>query len=337
MWMPVEVRLGSVGLGWWGKELARAATASGEATVVSAYARSPKAREAFAAELGCRTAGTLEELLADPEIDGLLVATPHTTHTSIVLAACAAGKHVLVEKPLALTVEDSRRCIEAARAAGVVLQVGHHRRKQAAVRALKEVLRSGRLGAVCLVEAAYSAPALRNWPPGNWRRDPRETPAGSMTLMGVHMVDAIACLLPAPRRVFAFSGRPVGENVIDEVTAVLLELEGGALAYVGTSAVLTDRTTLAIHGTEGSAFAEDDGSRLFLTERGASERTELVLPETDPMGEELREFARCVRTGERPEVDGEAALQTVRVLAAVVESIERGITVDISGEGLTAP
>ncbi|HEY3428363.1 MAG TPA: Gfo/Idh/MocA family oxidoreductase, partial [Acidimicrobiia bacterium] len=120
------VKVASIGLGWWGKELARGARAAG-LEVASCYSRTEEARNAFATEVGCKPASRFEEVLADPTLDGLLVATPHKTHRLLVEAAARAGKHVFVEKPLALSLEDARACVQAGEAAGIVLQVGFQR------------------------------------------------------------------------------------------------------------------------------------------------------------------------------------------------------------------
>src|SRR3990170_3441657 len=117
--MPEPLRFASVGLGWWGRVLAESAVESGAGEAVSCYARSRETREAFAADFGCTAAPTLEDVLGDDRVEAVLVATPHTTHAPIVLAALGAGKHVFVEKPLTLTVVDGERCVRAAEEAGL--------------------------------------------------------------------------------------------------------------------------------------------------------------------------------------------------------------------------
>ena len=131
------LRVASVGLGWWGGTLAEKARAAG-IEVVAGYSRAEASREEFAATHGCRPAADLDDILADPEVEAVLIATPHSTHADLVAEAAGAGKHVFVDKPFTLTVAEAKRAIAAAETAGVVLQVGHNRRRQPANRRLKE-------------------------------------------------------------------------------------------------------------------------------------------------------------------------------------------------------
>jgi UDP-N-acetyl-2-amino-2-deoxyglucuronate dehydrogenase len=313
------VALGSIGLGWWGGELAEAVERSGRARIVTCFSRTEEARLVFAERHGCRAAGSLDEVLADDEVEGLLIATPHSTHEDMVVAAAEAGKHVLIEKPLTLTVAAGRRAIEAAGRAGIVLQVGHHRRRLAATRALKQIVDAGELGMVHLLEANLSLPGALDPKPG-WRNDPRERPLGGMTALGVHMADNLCYLVGPVARVSAFSRPLLARGSLDDVTTCILEFESGALGYLGTSLVVPKIGTLAVYGTGGAAWSEEDGARLFRQDMGETSRREQPLDAVDGLAEQLAEFATCIRTGARPEVGGEEALQIVAILEAAMES-----------------
>ncbi|MDH5423191.1 MAG: Gfo/Idh/MocA family oxidoreductase, partial [Acidimicrobiia bacterium] len=122
--MAEKVRLASIGLGWWGGILADAVTTSGKGEVVTCFARTPETRQAFAEKRGFVAADSLESILQDESIDGVIIATSHESHLPLIQAAAAAGKHVFVEKPLTLTPADGRAAIDAAKAGGVLLQTG---------------------------------------------------------------------------------------------------------------------------------------------------------------------------------------------------------------------
>src|SRR5665811_696052 len=169
----MNVRLGSIGLGWWGNELASAATRTGTAEVVACFAPPARERALFVEKHGCAEATELDDLLSDPEIDGVLIATPHSTHADLIVQAAQAGKHVYVEKPLTLTVVDADRAIAACKAAGVVLQVGHNRRRSPANRTIKTMIDRGDLGQVLFFEATHSFPILFMGALG-WRANPAE-------------------------------------------------------------------------------------------------------------------------------------------------------------------
>jgi predicted dehydrogenase len=118
---------------------------------------------------------------------------------------------------------------------------------------------------------------------------------------------------------------------IDDATSIVFEFASGGLGYLGTSWVHANRTeTITLHGTEAQAWHEAVGTRLFLARRGQKERTEETLAKVDPLVEELDEFARCVRSGTRPEVGGEEGIANTAVLEAIVESAETGRAVAVA-------
>ncbi len=199
-----KVGLGLIGLGAWGNSLATAAARCGEAKVVNGFSRTGETRKAFADKHGCRTSASLDELLSDSEVEGVLIATPHSTHEDVIERAAAAGKHLFVEKPLTLTVAGAKKAIRAAESAGVILQVGFKRRRLGATRRIREMLDKGELGVLHQLEGVISGPAGQN-PPQGWRNDRSECPAGGMTTMGVHLVDNFNYLAGPVKRVFAFS------------------------------------------------------------------------------------------------------------------------------------
>ena len=324
-----RVRVASVGLGWWGAELASAAARSGSLEVVRCYARTPQTRQRFAEQHGCRAADSLEDVLADPEVEALLVATPHSHHRAMIEAAAAAGKHVFVEKPLTLTLEDGRVAVAAAERAGVVLQVGHHRRRQPTLRRLRRMVDDGAFDVIHQVEATYFVTKYQQ-PPNSWRADPAETPVGGMTGLGVHMVDNFHYLLGPVARVAAYSKRILGRWAVDDATVIALEFASGPLGYLGTSLVLPRRCDLAVYGTALAAWSEEDGRRFFLQSKDEARRREEPVEEFDELADELAEFARCIRDGGTPETGGAEALEVVAVLQAIIAATESGRSVELS-------
>jgi len=325
--MSEAVRLASVGLGWWGGKLADATTEAG-AEIVMCFARTPAAREQFAEKYNCRAAGTLDELLSNPEVEGLLVATPHSTHATVVEEAAAAGKHVFVEKPLTLTVAEGKRAVGAAEEAGVVLQVGHNRRRQPAIRRLKSMVDDRQLGLLHHAEANLSYPKGLN-PRTGWRGDPVESPAGGMAGLGVHLIDNLMYLLGRVRRLAAFSKQIVKVSKLDDATTIMLEFESGPLGFIGTSMVIPDIASTALFGTEMAAWSEGDGTRFYIQKSGDQERAEQSIETKDTLRDELEEFARCIRGGGRPETGGAEGLEVIVVLEAMLESVREGRVVDL--------
>lgn len=327
--MSDKVRLGSVGLGWWGGMLAETANASGEAEIVSCYARTDATREDFAVRFSCGSAGSLDELLASEDIDGVLVATPHSTHADIVEQAAAAGKHVFVEKPLTLTVSEGRRAIEAAAEHGVILQVGHHRRRQPATRRIHELVQAGELGEISLLEANLSGKSGLN-PRSGWRGDPTECPLGGMTGMGVHMADNLIYLAGPARAVSTISKKTLARGPLHDATSLSIEFENGAVGYLGTSTVIPKTCTTVAFGSEGAAWSEEEGEKFYRQGIDESARHEEKVEGPDALVDQLTEFSDCIRTGRSPEVGGEEALLIVALLEAAGLSHDRGEVVELN-------
>lgn len=324
--------LASVGLGWWGRKLADAAQADGAARVATCFARSPKARESFAVDYGCRAAETFEQVLADDEVRGVLLATPHSTHAEMIQAAAAAGKHIFVEKPLALTVEEGRRAADAAAANGVVLQVGHNRRRQTANRRIKTMINAGELGVVHLLHGRILVPNDQT-PRAGWRSDPDESPVGGMTALGIHMVDTFQYLMGPITTVHAVSRRLWGAGRLDDISVITFEFERGPLGVLETSLVLPKATTTMVAGTSATVWNEDDGERFYVQRTGEQVRNEQPADPVDTVREQIAEFITCVRDRAAPEVGWRQGLAAVAVLESVVRSAATGQTVPVRRTG----
>ncbi|MDR2984733.1 MAG: Gfo/Idh/MocA family oxidoreductase [Nocardiopsaceae bacterium] len=323
-------RFGLIGLGWWGGVLTAAARASGAAEVVTCYARSPEARATFAAKNGCRAAESLDALLDDQEVDGVLIATPHTTHADLIARAAAAGRHIFVEKPLALTVAEARSAIDAAERAGVILQVGQNARRQPAIRRIKAMLEAGDLGTVLQLEGNRSGPAAHAPGLAPWRADPAESPAGAMAAMGSHVVDTLHYLAGPASRVFAFSVDRLDVRPIDDATAVTIEYESGPLGYIGTSYFVPALNWVAAYGTDASAWSEEDGARFYLQQRADPARAEQPVSTIDTIADELGEFAACVLGEGVPETGAAEGLEVAAVMEAIMRSVRDGCAVQVA-------
>lgn len=323
------VRLGIVGLGWFGGVLAESARASGVADLVSCYARSADARAAFAEKHGCRAVGELDEMLADPEVHGVIVATPHSTHAEIAVAAAEAGKHVFVEKPLTLTVADAKRVGEAAARAGVVVQVGHNRRRQPANRRIKAMIDAGELGTVLQLDGMHTAAGGHKPDLPRWRKDPAECPFGGMTALGVHTVDTFHYFVGPAKKVTAFSARIQGFNDLDEATSVLLEYESGPVASISTTYFAPPVVSVSVFGSDGAVWNDEDGKRLYTQPRSDPVRSEQEVETIDTMLDEIVEFARSIGGDGDPETGTPEAIEVAAVLEAIGRSVESGTTIEL--------
>ncbi len=321
------LRVGSIGLGWWGGNLADKGVSAG-LDIVSCYSRTEESRQDFATAHHCRPAASLEEMLSDPDVEAVLIATPHSTHADLVALVSDAGKHIFVDKPFTLSVAEAKRAMAAAEKAGVVLQVGHNRRRQPANRRLKEMVDDGELGEIHYAEANLSYPKGLN-PRTGWRGEPDESPAGGMTGLGVHMADNLNYLLGRAARVAAFSKQIVGVGKLDDVTTATVEFENGPLAFLGTSMVIPDIARTAVWGTQGAACNDKDGAVFLTQEIGSKDWVKTDIDVLDTVQDELEEFVSNVRNGKAPETGGGEGLEATVLLEGIVESAARGVVVDL--------
>jgi predicted dehydrogenase len=266
-----------VGLGWWGKTLVESGENSDAIRFVAGATRtvSPET-EAFAKDKRLRLAPSYEALLADPAIDAVVLATPHSMHAGQVIAAAAAKKHVFCEKPFTLTKREAEDAVAAVRKAGVTLGLGYNRRFHPEMTKLRERIRSGELGTVLHVEATMTFPNALFLKPSHWRAQRDETPCGGLTPMGVHAVDGMIDLCGAIDHVYCQSFRRVVEIDSDDTTSMLFRMKGGMSGYLGTMTATGPGFSFQVFGSNGSvrlegvthvagASSEERRTRLFGT------------------------------------------------------------------------
>ena len=331
------VELGIIGLGNWSRQIFQAVDQLAEVKITQCYSRYRDTREGFASEYDCLACEQYEQMVADPEIDGVVVMSANAAHEKDVTLAASSGKHIFVTKPIATTIAAGKRMIDVCSQNEVILAVGHQTRREAALRKLKEVLDSGELGVVRLVEANYSTPNGLKIKEGDWRWGEDECPGGALIQIGIHVIDTLQYLFGPVRRVLSWQDRGGLEVDMPGVTATLLEFESGLRGYLGSSYVSSFSHWIKVYGTQKNASFSELGG-LILTEDSWEEgevREDVAPPAkvTAPMPmivEEIGEFVRCIRTGESPEIGGEAALHNLAVVLAAVESDESGERVEIA-------
>src|SRR3982074_3137363 len=186
------IRAAVIGLGRGGRALVTAVQGrSDDIRFVAAHTRTRAGAEDFCRDKGVPLADSYEQILADRNVDAVVLATPHSQHERQMLQAAAAGKHIHVEKQSTLTLErpSAGAAVAAARKAGVTLAVGYCRRFHPSVVEIRNRLKDGRLGNVISLVAQHTTSTAQFIPPDNWRAAPEEAPGGAFTATGVHSVD----------------------------------------------------------------------------------------------------------------------------------------------------
>lgn len=312
-----------IGLGWWGKELVRSARDSKLLRFTRGVTLEPELAEDFAAEMGLALGTSFEEALADPSIQAVVLATPHTRHRIQVEAAAAAGKHVFCEKPFALTRVDAEAAIAACRRAGVALGVGHNRRLWPSVAKLRELVASPAFGTVMFAEGNYSHDILADTPLDNWRSAPEETRAGGMTGMGIHLIDSFAFVVGPIARVCALSTRRALAFESGDTTTALLGFRNGATATLSTCLKTPGFVwRVAVYGS--AMWAESlSETRVAVCHPGGRIET-LETPQTNHIGQNLDSFAAAALGRDAFQIDDAGILHTVAALEAVFDSVAAG-------------
>jgi predicted dehydrogenase len=247
------INAGIVGLGWWGRTLVEAVSGSSDKMRFVAGATRTHSDEvkAFAAEHKFDLRQSFDELIDDPKIDAVVLATPHSMHADQVVAAAAKGKHVYCEKPFALTKAEAEAAVEAADAAGIALGLGYNRRWHPEMTKLREQIDSGELGVVLHVEATMTFPNALMLKADAWRASREETPCGGLTPMGVHAIDGMIDLCGPIAEVYCQSFRRAVEIDADDTTSILFRMKEGMSGYLGTMTATGGGFNFQVYGSKG--------------------------------------------------------------------------------------
>lgn len=232
------------GFGWWGRHVASRLKDHPEIRVAGVIEPNPALREEIRAT-GLVAYEGFDAPLGDAGVDAVVLTTPNTLHEEQVIACAAAGKHVYCEKPLGLTAASARRSMAAVEKAGLQLGIGHERRFEPGMIALKKAIAAGELGTIMHAEAAFSHDKLIGVSPNDWRTKKDISPAAGMTAMGIHLSDLLIWFFGPVETVQAMtSSRSLGWETGDVVT-VQLGFEAGMTATF--SAVLHTPHFIRMH------------------------------------------------------------------------------------------
>ena len=338
-----DLRVALLGYGYWGPNLARNLHLRlGRAWVACADPDPARLAEVAHRYPWVRAAADPDAVLADPGVDAVVIATPARSHAQLVQDTLASGKHVLVEKPLALSTIDAVACAEAAARAGRVLMVGHTFEYNPAVTRMRALLDAGELG-----ELWYLHSQRVNL--GRIQRD-----INALWSIGPHDVSIANYLVgEAPRWVAARGARYLHADVEDVVFATL-GYAGGVLAHVHVSWLDPSklRRTTVVGSRRMVVFDDlDSEAKLRVYDKGAEpvetggfgeyqfrlRQGDLHVPRTDltePLALELEHFLDCCATGAQPRTDARNGIRVVATLEAAQQSLDKGgLQVEVAGAG----
>jgi 1,5-anhydro-D-fructose reductase (1,5-anhydro-D-mannitol-forming) len=327
----MTVRWGFIGASIWARSrMIPAVQAVDGAVAVGVLSTSPERGEALRREAGLeRTYATLGEMLADPSIDAVYVSTTNDLHAEQTIAAARAGKHVLCEKPLAMSVEDGIRMRRACAEAGVVLATNHHIRGAATVRAMRALIVEGAIGDIVAGRVFHTTllpEAMRTW-----RLNRRESGAGVILDLTVHDVDTIRFLLGdevAEVTAVVASQGMAHDQVEDSAMGVLRMRRGQLVSFHDAFTVAHAGTGIEVHGTTGSligrgVMSADPVGEVLL--RRLDMTTPVAVGERRPLYEHaIQCFVRAVRGEGEPLATGRDGIASLAVALAAGEAARSG-------------
>ncbi|QDT17830.1 Gfo/Idh/MocA family protein [Alienimonas californiensis] len=320
------------------------------AELIGCYNRTPEKAAKFVAEHGGEAFASLEALLADDRITAVCINTPSGARRDIAVAAAEAGKHVVVEKPLEVTLARCDAIIDACDKAGVKLCTIMQSRFSAANVALKKAVDDGRFGRLTLGDTYVKWwRSQEYYDSGGWRGTYELDGGGAFMNQAIHNVDLLLWFMGDVTEVSAVTGTLAHERIEVEDTAVAaVRFANGALGTLEASTAawpgLLKKTEL--HGTTGSAIVEQDSLLLWKfaeeTDADAAIRKQFAAPDTigggaaDPKAishaghrDQLKDFLHAIDTGGEPLVDGREGRKSVELILAIYESQRTGKRVEL--------
>jgi predicted dehydrogenase len=336
--MSSPVKIGIVGLGRWAKVLTRAAAKSDRLKIVAGYSRSEEKRQAFQSELGVPAMPDLRTLLADPDIEGVILTVPNEQHFPLAEEVAKARKHVYTEKPIAQTLEDGLRIAALEKQYGITVTVGHSARLMAGIRIIKEKIDRGELGRVVFMEANFSNERALELTPKTWRWYKDRAPGGPLSQLAIHQFDVLHLLGGEIAEVSSMASKlsPVGAEV-DDQSMTLIKFADGKVGYVGSCWTSPGIFSVRVFGQKALMHYEIDfgtwdtphllhqTSTLYIQrgKDGYGKREEVKLPESDMFRAELEMFAESCAAGTPNELSAHNGNVAVAVVYAALKSLER--------------
>lgn len=306
--------------------------------------------QAFAKKHGCVAYPSLKEMLADPKLDVVTICTPSGAHLEPALAAIDAGKHVIVEKPLEITLKRCDQIIAAAKRRRVVVSTVFHSRFHASSQMMKRAVDAKRFGKLSLGNALVKWYRTQEYyDSGAWRGTWELDGGGALMNQAIHSVDLLLWLMGPVRRVTARTATRAHKRIdVEDIAVATLEFKSGALGVIEatTAAYPGYLKRIEIHGSEGSAVLEEEdiaawdfakkrrGDAAML--RKLSAVTEIGGGASDPASigfaghaAQFKDVLRAIKSGEKPLIDGVEGRKSVEVILAIYKAAETGGTVEL--------
>lgn len=325
------IRVAVVGFGYWGPNLARNFHQLAGTQLAYVVDQDRTALQRAQRLYGCQTTTLLDDALADPTVDAVVIATPARTHYTLARRSLEAGKHLLVEKPLTMNVGEAEELVAAANAVGLTLMVGHVFEYNPAVAYIKQAINNGELGEIYYL---YS----RRVNLGRVQSD-----VNALWSIAPHDISIALHLLDQMPEAVRCQGASCLNGAVEDVVFLTMFFPNNVLCHVHASWLDPSKTReMTVVGSQKMIVYDDVSTegKVRVYDKGAFRKGEvsygdfqyklhsgdILIPRLDmrePLQAECAHFVDCVRTGKRPLTDGENGLRVLRVLAAGEQSLRK--------------
>jgi predicted dehydrogenase len=323
------IKAAVVGLGWWGRKVVRDLDGSEYVQIVAGVDVDPSARDAMARWIR-DVRSDLDAVLDDTAIDAVILCTPHKFHTEQIIAAAAHGKHVFCEKPLSASGDDAQRAVDVIQAAGLQLGIGHERRFEPAVVALRNAIMDGQLGTPLVFEGNFSQDKFLDLPADNWRLSAVEAPVGPLSATGIHLVDLAISIFGRPTQVWARLSTQATNFANGDTLAITLAFEKGQTALITAILATPFVGRITLLGSEGWVEIRDrnhpedsQGWDVTRQVRGEPARSDFFPPHGS-VRENIESFARAVAGEAAYPIPLEEMVANARTFEAITKSALSG-------------
>lgn len=339
--MAQKIKWGIVGLGLQATRIATAINSSRNGTLAAVVSKEAERAEAFARSFQAHASfSSMADMLHQPDIEAVFIASETHHHTTQTLLACKAGKHVLCEKPFALRAKDGEAMIAIAKIGKVYLGVGFHLRFHPAILRLRDIIQQSVLGTVTLIEADWSVGktgevTLSALPKHmQWRENPKKSGGGALMARGVHLFDLVRFLTGSEISEVAGITDTKTAGVVDTLAIGMLRLKNATIVNITTSRrIPCARNEIIVYGTNGrvrlsGALQPNEKATLELL---LGEKRSLETFESEDLyRKEIEQFGDLLRDGLTGNVaTGEDGLASVRITEAFLKSAKTGVSLSL--------
>lgn len=317
------------------------------AKIVGFFDFNKERAQELAERYGATAYDSLEDVLADDRVDAVSICVANVAHCEVTVKALKAGKHVLCEKPMAITLEECQLMVDTAKECGKKLMIGQNQRLAKAHAEARRMIQEGVIGKVLSFHTAFGHSGPENWSidpgKGTWFFDRSKAAMGVMADLGIHKTDVIQYIID--QEVKAVSARlvtldktgPDGQPIsVDDNAICIFEMSGGAIGTMTASWTYygAEDNSTTIFGTEGSlSIYEIDRAPIVLRKKGGEvqnfEVDQIQTNDNQTKSGIIDAFIGCLESDTEPLIPGEGVLAAMKAVFAAIESSEKGIRIEI--------